>query len=477
MLVEEAEDAGNEAMLADLAKIHSAGRHLLSLINDILDLSKIEAGKMDLYVEEFALAPVIEDVMSTAQPLAEKNGTRLEVSGLEDLGSMHSDVTRIRQVLLNLLSNACKFTQGGTVRLAVTREADDWLRFVVTDDGIGMSPDQLERLFQAFTQASASTSSRFGGTGLGLAISRQFCRMMGGDIGVASEEGAGSTFTVRLPAVTPSRVPDASPGRPAAEVEEPPVGTAAGTVLVVDDEPTARELMARHLRRAGYHVVEAADGLAGLEAARAIHPDVITLDVLMPHMDGWAVLKELKSDPSLADIPVIMATITDERNLGIALGASEYLTKPINRERLAAVLARYSRADAPRRVLVVEDDESARALIRRALEAEGWEVDEAENGRVALERLDASRHALVLLDLMMPEMDGFEFLETVRGGADPSAVPIVVITAKELTDDDRMRLNGGVERIVQKGSRDRFLHEVRDLVALHARPVPGGPAA
>jgi hypothetical protein len=478
MLVEEAEDAGNEAMLADLAKIHSAGRHLLSLINDILDLSKIEAGKMDLYVEEFALAPVIEDVMSTAQPLAEKSGTRLEVSGLEDLGSMHSDVTRIRQVLLNLLSNACKFTQGGTVRLAVTREADgDWLRFVVTDDGIGMSPDQLERLFQAFTQASASTSSRFGGTGLGLAISRQFCRMMGGDIAVASEEGAGSTFTVRLPAVTPSRVPDASPGRPAAEVEEPPVGTAAGTVLVVDDEPTARELMARHLRRAGYHVVEAADGLAGLEAARAMHPDVITLDVLMPHMDGWAVLKELKSDPSLADIPVIMATITDERNLGIALGASEYLTKPINRERLAAVLARYSRADAPRRVLVVEDDESARALICRALEAEGWEVDEAENGRVALERLDASRHALVLLDLMMPEMDGFEFLETVRGGADPSAVPIVVITAKELTDDDRMRLNGGVERIVQKGSRDRFLHEVRDLVALHARPVPGGPAA
>jgi hypothetical protein len=479
MLVEEAEDAGNEAMLADLAKIHSAGRHLLSLINDILDLSKIEAGRMELYVEEFALAPVIEDVVSTAQPLAEKNGARLDASGLGDLGTMRSDVTRIRQVLLNLLSNACKFTQGGTVRLAVTREADgdgDWVRFVVTDDGIGMSPDQLERLFQAFTQASASTSARFGGTGLGLAISRQFCRMMGGDIAVDSEEGGGSTFTVRLPAVAPQRVPDSVPGH-AAEAEEAPAGLAAGTVLVVDDEPTARELMARHLRRAGYHVVEAADGLAGLEAARATHPDVITLDVLMPHMDGWAVLKELKSDPLLADIPVIMATITDERNLGIALGASEYLTKPIDRERLAAVLARYSRADAPRRVLVVEDDDSARALIRRALEAEGWEVDEAENGRVALDLLDGSRHALVLLDLMMPEMDGFEFLEAVRGGADPSAVPIVVITAKELTEDDRLRLNGGVERIVQKGSRDRFLREVRDLVALHARPVPGGTPA
>jgi PAS domain S-box-containing protein len=480
MLVEEAEDAGNEAMLADLGKIHSAGRHLLSLINDILDLSKIEAGKMDLYVEEFPLSPVIEDVISTAQPLAEKTGARIEASVLGDLGTMRSDVTRIRQVLLNLLSNACKFTQGGTVRLSVAREegeGGEWLRFVVSDDGIGMSSDQLERLFQAFTQASASTSARFGGTGLGLAISRQFCRMMGGDIEVESEEGAGSTFTVRLPAVTPTRVPDAAAGHAAAEAEEAPPGSVAGTVLVVDDEPTARELMARHLRRAGYQVVEAADGRAGLEAARASRPDVITLDVLMPQMDGWAVLKELKSDPALADIPVIMATITDERNLGIALGASEYLTKPIDRERLAAILARYSRADAPRRVLVVEDDESARALIRRALESEGWEVDEAENGRVALERIAESEPALVLLDLMMPEMDGFEFLETLRDPSDPSRVPVVVITAKELTEEDHLRLNGGVERIVQKGSRDRFLREVRDFVALHARPAAPGTAA
>jgi CheY-like chemotaxis protein len=382
-------------------------------------------------------------------------------------------------VLLNLLSNACKFSQGGTVRLAVEREdgeSGDWIRFVVSDDGIGMSPDQLERLFQAFTQASASTAARFGGTGLGLAISRQFCRMMGGDIEVASEEGAGSTFTVRLPAVAASRTSEGA-AAPIAEGDEGPLAAGAGTVLVVDDEPTARELMARHLRRAGFHVLEAADGRAGLEAARATRPDVITLDVLMPKMDGWAVLKELKSDPELADIPVIMATITDERNLGIALGASEYLTKPIDRDRLAAILARYSRADAPRRVLVVEDDDAARDLIRRALEDEGWEVDEAENGRVALERLADREPALVLLDLMMPEMDGFEFLETLREREEPSGVPVVVITAKELTEEDHMRLNGGVERIVQKGSHDRFLREVRDLVALHARPVTRGTAA
>ncbi|MGH7588114.1 MAG: response regulator [Gemmatimonadota bacterium] len=481
MLAEEAQDEGRMAMLADLGKIHSAGRHLLSLINDILDLSKIEAGKMDLYVEEFELDRVIADVIATAQPLAEKTGSRLEVEGLGDLGTMQSDVTRIRQILLNLLSNACKFTDGGSVRLAVTRERGaieegEWVRFTVADDGIGMSPEQMDRLFQAFTQASASTSARYGGTGLGLAISRQFCRMMGGDIAVSSKEGAGSTFTVRLPAVAPAARVPADKAEPVGAAGEPVGPAVAGTVLVVDDEPTARELMARHLTRAGFRVVQAASGRAGLEAARAERPDVITLDVLMPEMDGWEVLKELKSDPDLADIPVIMATITDQRNLGIALGASEYLTKPIDRERLAAVLTRYTRSDTARRVLVVEDDESARALIRRALEAEGWEVDEAENGRVALKRLEESNPGLVLLDLMMPEMDGFEFLEALRD-ADRPQVPVVVMTAKELTRDDHMRLSGGVERIVKKGSRDRFLHEIRDLVALHARPASGDPLA
>ena len=476
MLVEEAEDAGDEATLADLGKIHSAGRHLLSLINDILDLSKIEAGKMDLYVEEFEIDGVVEDVISTAQPLAERNDARLEVVGAGGLGTMRSDVTRIRQVLLNLLSNACKFTAGGTVRLTASREDEDWLRFVVSDDGIGMTPEQLERLFQAFTQASASTSARYGGTGLGLAISRQFCRMMGGDIQVESEEGRGSTFTVRLPARAPETRTAEAPAV-SEDGDEAQAGPLAGTVLVVDDEATARDLMARHLRRAGFRVIEAADGRAGLEAARANRPDVITLDVLMPQMDGWAVLQELKSDPELADIPVIMATITDERNLGIALGASEYLTKPIDRVRLAAVLARYTRAGGPRRVLVVEDDAAARELIRRALESEGWEVDEAENGRVALEHLAEAKPALVLLDLMMPEMDGFEFLEAMRLGDESARVPVVVITAKELTEEDHLRLNGGVERIVQKGSRERFLREVRDLVALHARPAPGGTAA
>jgi CheY-like chemotaxis protein len=349
---------------------------------------------------------------------------------------------------------------------------DGWVRFTVTDEGIGMSDDQMGKLFQAFSQADASTAARFGGTGLGLAISRQFCRLMGGDITVASREGEGSTFTVRLPAVAPAaRLAGAAreTGEGAGDV---PQDGAGSVVLVVDDDPNARDLMARYLRKEGFRVVEAPNGPAGLEAARETAPDVITLDVLMPGMDGWAVLMELKKDPALAQIPVIMATITDQRNLGMALGASEYLTKPIDRERLAAILRKYAQSDRPRTVLIVEDDAGARGLIRKALEREGWSVDEAENGRVALERLAAATPSLVLLDLMMPEMDGFEFLEVLRTEGGHPDLPVVVITAKEITEVDRQRLNGGVERIVRKGTqqRDDFLREVRDLVALHARP-------
>jgi len=483
MLMEEAEDEAHAELAPDLGKIHSAGKHLLALINDILDLSKIEAGKMDLFLEVVDLARVVEDVTSTVQPLAEKNDNRLDVRLADGLGTVHSDVTRIRQVLLNLLSNACKFTENGTVRFEAAREAGpdgaDWVRFTVTDEGIGMTEEQIAKLFQAFSQAEVSTAARFGGTGLGLAISRQFCRLMGGDITVASREGEGSAFTVRLPVVAPAVLQAEAEDGKAATAGAPAEDGAGGVVLVVDDDPNARDLMARHLRKEGFRVVEAASGPAGLEAARVTAPDVITLDVLMPGMDGWAVLMELKKDPALAEIPVIMATITDQRNLGMALGASEYLTKPIDRERLAAILRKYARENQPRTVLIVEDDASARSLIRRALEREGWTVDEAENGRVALEKLAQATPALVLLDLMMPEMDGFEFLEVLRTEGSHPEIPVVVITAKELTDEDRQRLNGGVERIVAKGPRERddFLREVRDLVALHARPAAREPVA
>jgi CheY-like chemotaxis protein len=283
---------------------------------------------------------------------------------------------------------------------------------------------------------------------LGLAISRRFCQLMGGDVDVASEVGTGSTFTVRLPADGPveatSLADAAQPGR---------AGGAAGTVLVIDDDASARDLVTRFLEKQGLDVIGAADGAAGLQAARARRPHVITLDVVMPGLDGWAVLTALKGDPVTAEIPVVMLSVVDEKNLAFALGASDYLTKPIDRDRLTMVLRKYERAGAPRRVLVVEDDGLTRAALRRVMENEGWEVVEAEHGRMALERSADRVPDLVLLDLMMPEMNGFEFLEALRARESWRAVPVVVITAKELTDEDRRRLNGGVERVVAKGGR------------------------
>jgi CheY-like chemotaxis protein/anti-sigma regulatory factor (Ser/Thr protein kinase) len=385
----------------------------------------------------------VDQVATTVRPLVEKNANRLTVRCAEGVGAMHSDATRLRQVLLNLLSNASKFTDHGQITLDVARDGGDVV-FQVRDSGIGMTPEQLSRLFEAFTQAEASTAAKYGGTGLGLAISRRFCQLMGGDVAVESAAGEGSVFTVRLPASGPAPASDAADGKRSHD-------GAGGTVLVVDDDAAARDLVSRFLEKQGLTVEVAVDGRAGLQAARDRRPDVITLDVVMPGLDGWSVLTALKSDPATADIPVVMLSMVDERNLGIALGAAEYLTKPIERDQLLRVLRRYGRSGAARRVLVVEDDPLTRTALGRAMQSEGWEVALAEHGRAGLERLAESVPDLILLDLMMPEMNGFEFLEALRAHDGWRSVPVVVITAKDLTDAERRRLNGGVQRVVAKG--------------------------
>ena len=470
MLEEEAEERGQPESIADLQKIRSAGRHLLALINDVLDLSKIEAGKMELHLETFELRPAIDAVAATVAPLIEKNRNELRLELADDLGAIRADVTRVRQVLFNLLSNASKFTERGTITLRAARThapAGDTVTFTVQDTGIGMTDEQMGRLFQAFSQAEASTASKYGGTGLGLAISKMFCEMMGGSVAVRSTPGAGTAFTVQLPAEVRERPGDGDVA-PAPVVARP--GASAGTVLVIDDDPATRQLLVRMLVKEEFRVLEACGGEEGLALAQAEHPDVITLDVLMPGLDGWGVLAVLKNDPALAAIPVVMLTITDERDLGFSLGAAEYLTKPIERAQLSAVLARYRRAPGAG-VLIVEDDVPTRAMLRRSLEREGWTVSEAANGRAGLERVMADSPSLVLLDLMMPEMDGFEFLDGLRSHPPDAAPAVVVITAKDLTDDDRRRLKGGVARVVQKGprSREELVAEVKHVVSL----VPG----
>ena len=483
MLMEEAGDVGDEDYIPDLDKIHSSGRHLLGLINDILDLSKIESGRMELYIEDFEIEDLLDDVTTTIHPLVEKNDNQVDLQVDGRLGTMQSDQVKVRQILFNLLSNANKFTEQGTVTVVARREEAedaDWLVFRVSDTGIGMTPEQMRKLFQPFTQADASTTKKYGGTGLGLAITKRFAEMMGGSIGVDSEPGEGTTFTVRLPATL--EVPEREPSVPAAPAE-PAVATApsvgvpgAPTVLVVDDDPTARDMLGRILVREGYRVVHATNGPEALALARQERPHAITLDIIMQGMDGWSVLSELKSDPELADIPVVVVTVMDDRNLGFALGAAEYLTKPIDRDRLVETLARFRADGATGPVLVVEDEPATREMLRRVLEKEGWDVMEAENGRVALERASEETPALVLLDLMMPEMDGFSFIEEYRRREDGRRVPVVVLTAKDLTDKERQRLEGSVTRILEKGEdqREEVVAEIKRLLEGAAPPASTG---
>jgi signal transduction histidine kinase/DNA-binding response OmpR family regulator len=470
MLQEEAEDEGHEEYLPDLKKINSAGKHLLGLINTILDLSKIEAGKMDLYLERFDVAALVADITAVITPLISKNSNALTVRRDPATGTMTADLTKVRQAVFNLLSNAAKFTSEGQITLDVTRSTQggaDWLTFAVSDTGIGMNEEQLGKLFHEFTQADASTTRNYGGTGLGLALSRRLCRMMGGDITVRSVPGEGSTFTVRLPAeVRDQKIEAVGTQSAAVSGEQPADLDGSSTVLAIDDDPSVRELLRRFLQKEGFRVVTAAGGEEGLRLARELHPDAVTLDVMMPGVDGWAVLSQLKTDPALADIPVIMLTIVDDKTTGYALGASEYLTKPIDREQLFAALSKYRHLGGDESILVVEDDPLSRQLLCEMLERAGLATRQAENGRVALERLVEQPSALILLDLMMPEMDGFAFVHEVRKNPLWRQIPILVVTAKDINQEDRLRLNGFVERILQKQaySRDALLAEVRELV-------------
>ena len=480
MLQEDAADFGYADITPDLEKIQGAGKHLLSLINDILDISKIEAGKMEIYLETFSLAQLLQEVATTVHPLIAHNRNRLVVQVEENLGTMHGDMTKVRQALLNLLSNASKFTEDGTITLQAERGGaapNEHIVFIVSDTGIGMQPEQLEHVFQPFTQADASTTRKYGGTGLGLAITQRFCQMLGGNITVTSEVGRGSSFQIVLPAIAPSTSKET-----ATAIAATPVTTSApppkGIVLIIDDDAAVRDLMLRHLTKEGFQVVTAANGQEGLHLARKVQPDVITLDVMMPQVSGWAVLSELKADPALAEIPVVLLTIVEDPQQGFSLGAADYLTKPIDYTRLVGILQKYQpatgdRATAPAHALVAEDDPTTRLILQRSLRKAGWTVSEAANGRIALDLLGEQLPDLILLDLMMPEMDGFEVLEHLRQHPVYCQIPVVVVTAMELTEHDQQRLDGGVQQILQKGvySRDDLLREVQASLPRRAQPL------
>ncbi|WP_246659540.1 response regulator [Ancylobacter moscoviensis] len=457
ILSEDAADNGDEAMVADLDKIQAAGKHLLGLINDILDLSKIEAGRMDVYLEQVFLSRMVDEVKTIVAPMMQKNANQLVIDCPIDIGTLRTDLTKLKQSLINLLSNAAKFTKEGTVTLRLSRDTlpdgAGAIRFDVADSGIGMSEEQLGRLFQAFTQADSSTTRNFGGTGLGLTITKHFVAMLGGTIEVRSEPGKGSTFTIELPVETR---PVASAELEEVEIADPgaPAQPGAITVLVVDDDPAVHEVLAATLGKEGYVLRHVRDGIEALNMMRKDPPDIVTLDVMMPKIDGWSVLGIMKSEPELEHIPVIMLTIVDDRNLGYSLGAAEYMTKPIDRQRLIALIHKFAPGEEKGVVLVVDDDPLVRTLVRTTIEDAGLAVAEAGGGQEALDWLGAHEMpSLVLLDLMMPGMDGFAFLEKVRAAPEFAELPIVVLTAKELTEDERDFLARNTLLILNKSAQ------------------------
>jgi PAS domain S-box-containing protein len=477
LMREEAEEMELPSFVKDLLKIEGAGKHLLELINSVLDIAKIEAGKMDVHAERFEVAAMVKEVTATIAPVVEKNGNHFAVSVAPEVGVMHSDLTKLRQSLFNLLGNAGKFTKEGIVSLTVTKEImrdREFVFFRVADTGVGMTREQSDRLFKAFTQADSSTTRKFGGTGLGLAITREFSRLLGGETTVESALGRGSTFTLKLPVDLPS----SSAADAEVRVVEPEITDISKVlqqplVLLIDDDATVHELVRRFLQKEGFRTVCAQSGVEGIELAKKLQPSVIVLDVMMPTMDGWSVLTRLKGDPSVSDIPVVMLTMVDNKEMGFSLGVDDYMLKPIERGNFVTVLRKYCSLNMPPTILVVEDDPTTRDLLRSSLEREDFAVIEACDGVAGLEMLASIRPALILLDLMMPKLDGFEFARHVRSHPEWRDIPIVVMTAKNITPEDRHRLDGLVSRILQKGAygREELLAEISSRILRATKPA------
>ncbi|MCJ2015142.1 response regulator [Methylobacterium sp. J-076] len=454
MMGEEITD-GCEAsdLVADIGKVERNARHLLGLINDVLDLSKVESGKMEVYTEDFAVEDMLRDVAGSVATLVGKKGNTLELQLAPGLDWMHSDLTKTRQVLFNFLSNAAKFTESGTITLAASRTTDasavNQLSFSVTDTGIGMTAEQVSRLFRRFEQADASTTRNFGGTGLGLSLTRAFADLLAGTITVSSVPGQGSTFTFTVPATfVPPVDGQASPDPDIIADNE--VG--GDVILVIDDDMDQLALTTRFLHREGFRVQTATNGRSGLDLARRLRPRAILLDVMMPGVDGWSVLSQIKADEMLAPIPVVMVTSVDQRNLAASLGAADYMLKPVDWSRFGKIVNQFRLAETDRRgtVLLVEDEAMTRMAMRSTLEEDGWSVVEASNGEEGLQHAVDAKPDVVIVDLNMPIMDGFGFLEGVRTVPGCADIPVIVLTGREFSADDRSKLRGA-SQILNRG--------------------------
>jgi len=456
LLLEEAEDLGVESMASDLKRITDSGTHLLNLINDILDISKIEAGRLELFLSEFEVSQVMELIESVAIPLGEKNSNQVVFAVSNNLGSMYSDETRLRQSLLNLISNACKFTENGTVTISANlteTNAGESIAFQVRDTGIGMTEDQLDKVFEEFKQASDDTTSKFGGTGLGLSITKVLVEMMGGELKVESEPGEGTLFTIVLPKKLHE---DSSPEMPQVKQNEQELLEASDypIILIIDDDPYSHDIAKRKLADEKFRVISALGGTEGIEKAKRVEPDVILLDILMPDKDGWKVLQELKADDQLKAVPVIVISTLDDDNSTQSLGAKAFLKKPVEKDELLSNIKKiFSEEIEGKRALIIDDQEEARDLASRMLKAIGFEVDTANNGAEGLSKIDQG-FDLVILDLSMPVMDGFEFLASLEVLKLDNPPEIIVNSAMQLDEVMLSKLKNQCSGIVDKTKID-----------------------
>ena len=464
MLYEDCEDLGYDDLLPDLKKITSSGTHLLSLINNILDLSKIEAGKMELFVTSFEIENMVQTIKDVSEPLAAKNDNGFVINLDGAMGSMSQDETKLRQCLTNFLSNGFKFTKNGTVTLDVKARMEgdvEFVDFAVIDTGAGMSPEGVAKVFEEYTQAERSTSANYGGTGLGLPISKKFAEMMGGDVIVTSEEGVGSVFTMSVPRECPEYNED--------EVEGNVINLddQDNLVVLVDDDVAMHDLIKRTISKLNLTLLGATNSEKGMELIREVKPKLILLDVLMPGRDGWSLLKECKTDKDLKDIPVIMISQLNQSNLASSLGANDYLTKPIDRTHFINTLKRILGADTQnQKVLVIDDDKDVRELLSRLLKDAGYRPIDARDGKEGLERTK-DEPALIILDLEMPRMDGFEFLDNyIKDVPEEKRAPVLVFSGKDLTDVQEDLLKERVIGLVKKDdvSMDKLSQMIQGII-------------
>ena len=455
ILIEDALDVNQVSVVSDLEKIHKSGTDLLALINDILDLSKIEVKKVDLNISEFKLIDLIDSVKNTIDPFAKINNNIINIDLVDNSITMDSDELKIRQVLFNLLTNACKNSENSAVTLTVNKikKDDSFVEFIVEDKGRGISSDFIDNIFEPFSQDNKVDSSKIKGTGLGLSISKKYVELLGGKISVNSKHGVGTKFNFIIKQFLR---PNDSPSNKDIKIELSNIKFPdKGKILIIDDDIDFLDVTERKLSKEGFLVFTANSGQKGIEKAKKLIPDIIILDIIMPDLDGWSVYQKIKKIPLLSQIPIIIVTIGDYQKMAQDFGVTNFLTKPVSLDKLNSILSKYKIDSISKHILVIDDDTSTRSILRKTLIKDGWRVDEAENGKIALEKIDSQLPELIILDLLMPVMDGFAFLNKIKNIKNLINIPIIVITSKDLSIDDTIFLDKNVDLVMQKGNYDQ----------------------